>query len=302
MFVLEDIVKLFSVDKIIGNNKVKIKNLVELKNYTSDPSDLTWSNDKNLFKLEAFKSGTFICSPKVLENKLNENLTYIITEKPRKLFQDILTKYFYLPPVLGNISADARIHPSVKLGKNCSIGSGTIIEENCEIGDNSFIGYNNVILKNTKISQQVFIGNNNTIGAAGFGYEKDENGDFILIPHIGNVVIRKGVEVGNNTCIDRAVLGSTIIGENCKIDNLVHIAHGVDLGRNSMVIANAMVAGSVKTGENVWIAPSANIMNGTEIGENSTIGLGAVILKSVEANSIMVGNPARNLRNQSPNK
>ena len=69
-----------------------------------------------------------------------------------------------------------------------------------------------------------------------------------------------------------------------------------------MVIANAMVAGSVKTGENVWIAPSANIMNGTEIGENSTIGLGAVILKSVEANSIMVGNPARNLRNQSPNK
>lgn len=105
--------------------------------------------------------------------------------------------------------------------------------------------HNTVILKDTIIEDNVVIGANNTIGGVGFGYEKDREGNFELIPHIGNVHIKRNVEIGNNTCIDRAVLGSTILEENVKVDNLVHIAHGVFVGRNSVVIANAMVAGSV---------------------------------------------------------
>ncbi len=90
---------------------------------------------------------------------------------------------------------------------------------------------------------------------------KNEEGKYSIIPHMGNVVIKNQVEIGNNTCIDRAVLGSTIINENVKIDNLVHISHGVSLGANSLIIANTMIAGSSIIGENVWVSPSSSILN-----------------------------------------
>jgi UDP-3-O-[3-hydroxymyristoyl] glucosamine N-acyltransferase len=116
-----------------------------------------------------------------------------------------------------------------------------------------------------------------------------------LIPHIGNVVIEEGVEIGNCTCIDKAVLGSTILRKNCKIDNLVHIAHGVEIGENALIIAHAMVAGSVHVGKNSWIAPGALIINQVSVGENTTVGLGAVVIKDVADNQTVVGNPARNI-------
>jgi UDP-3-O-[3-hydroxymyristoyl] glucosamine N-acyltransferase len=142
----------------------------------------------------------------------------------------------------------------------------------------------------------VKVGCNCTIGGTGFGYEKDENGEFQLIPHLGNVVLEDYVEIGNNTCIDRAVLGSTILEENVKVDNLVHIAHGVKVMRNSVVIANAMVAGSVVIGENSWISPSVSILNQKKVGNNALVGLGAVVIKDVEDNDIIVGNPGKSIK------
>ena len=148
-------------------------------------------------------------------------------------------------------------------------------------------------MDNTIIGNNVTIGCNNTIGGIGFGYEKDEFGEYKLIKHIGNVVINDGVEIGNNTCIDRGVIGSTIIGENCKIDNLVHIAHGVNIGKNSLIIANSMIAGSVTIGENVWVAPSTSIINGISIGNNSMTGIGALIIKEIKDSELHIGSPAK---------
>jgi UDP-3-O-[3-hydroxymyristoyl] glucosamine N-acyltransferase len=127
----------------------------------------------------------------------------------------------------------------------------------------------------------------------GFGYEKDEDGHYQVIPHIGGVLIEENVEIGNNTCIDRAVLGNTILKKNCKIDNLVHIAHGVIVGENSLVIAHAMVGGSTVIGDNVWVAPNAALINKITIGDNATIGLGAVVVKNVGENDTVIGNPAK---------
>jgi UDP-3-O-[3-hydroxymyristoyl] glucosamine N-acyltransferase len=152
-----------------------------------------------------------------------------------------------------------------------------------------------VIKKNTVIEANSSVGCNCTIGGVGFGYEKNSDGDFELIPHIGNVVLKNNVEVGNNTTIDRAVLGSAILHENVKVDNLVHIAHGVQIGRNSMIIANFMIAGSVIIGENSWIAPSSSILYKVVIEENVTVGLGAVVLKNVPKGDVIVGNPGRKL-------
>jgi UDP-3-O-[3-hydroxymyristoyl] glucosamine N-acyltransferase len=164
------------------------------------------------------------------------------------------------------------------------------------MGQNVKIGHNSVILDNTIIGSNVTIGCNNTIGGIGFGYEKNEFGEYELIKHIGNVVINDGVEIGNNTCIDRGVIGSTIIGENCKIDNLVHIAHGVNIGKNSLIIANSMIAGSVTIGENVWVAPSTSIINGVKIGDNSMTGIGTVVIRDIGNNELHIGIPSKKIK------
>jgi len=117
------------------------------------------------------------------------------------------------------------------------------------------------------------------------------------LPHIGNVLIYDKVEIGNNTCIDRAVLGSTIIHENVKIDNLVHIAHGVVIQENSLIIAHAMIGGSAEIGKNVWIAPGALIINKGKVEDDSVVGMGAVVIKKVDKRAIVAGNPAKFLKN-----
>jgi UDP-3-O-[3-hydroxymyristoyl] glucosamine N-acyltransferase len=170
-----------------------------------------------------------------------------------------------------------------------------IIEANCKIGNNTTILHNTSILEGTTIGSQVTIGCNNTIGNYGFGYEKDVEGDYFPLYHVGHVIIHDHVEIHNNTCIDRGVLGPTEIHENVKIDNLVHIAHGVIIERNSLVIANAMIAGSSLVGENSWIAPSVSIKNKVIIARDTMTGIGAVILKNTESNQTYIGNPATTL-------
>ena len=116
-----------------------------------------------------------------------------------------------------------------------------------------------------------------------------------LIHHIGNVILKEGVEIGNNTAIDRGVIGSTVLHKNVKVDNLVHIAHGVVIHENSMIIANTMIAGSAIIEKNTWVAPSASIINNVIVGEESVIGMGAVVIRNIENQSIAVGNPAKRL-------
>lgn len=140
------------------------------------------------------------------------------------------------------------------------------------------------------------IGWNNTIGSDGFGYAREEDGTLVKIPHAGNVVIEENVEIGSNTCIDRAVVGSTVIGAGTKIDNLVHIAHGVKIGKNCLIAAGAVIGGSCEIGDNCNIWVHASIKNKVKIGSNCIIGAGAVVLTDVPDNSVFVGNPAKFLR------
>jgi UDP-3-O-[3-hydroxymyristoyl] glucosamine N-acyltransferase len=208
----------------------------------------------------------------------------------------VLKEFFVSKPAADYISPKASIHPSVKIGKHVSIGDFTVIEQGCVIGDHSVIGHNNILHEKTIIGNHVKIGSNNTIGGVGFGYEKDEQGNYEVLPHIGNVVIKDKVEIGNNTCIDRAVLGSTLIGENVKIDNLVHVAHGVTIGENTLVIAHAMLGGSCVIGKNCWIAPHASIINKGIVEDGALVGMGAVVLKPVKAGTVVAGNPAKYLK------
>lgn len=288
---IEDILEVIKYKEFKGNRELRIKNVMPLQVTNNLDDVLMWVNEKNIDKLALLKKGTVIC-PAGASFDYNENVNYIFTEKPREAFRNVL-EYFFMEAPRSGIEKNVHIHESVTLGENCYIGINVVIEKDCKIGDNCQIDHNSVIKHGTLISNKVTIGANCTIGGVGFGYEKDADGIYTFMPHLGNVIIDSNVEIGNNVCIDRAVLGSTHLSKNVKVDNFVHIAHGVFIDENSLLIAHSMIAGSTRIGKNVWVAPSSSIINACQVGDNATIGMGAVVVKTVEEGKIVVGNPAR---------
>jgi UDP-3-O-[3-hydroxymyristoyl] glucosamine N-acyltransferase len=278
------------------DENLEIKNALAITDPNFSKNSIGWCSDKNLHLIENVNAGVVIVSNELYRQNEGKqaNLILIPVENPRQAFQKVLQAFFYSKPVYGQISEQAVIHETAKFDPaNVSIGPNVVIEEGCQLGHNVVVGANTVIKSNTVIHDHCTIGSNCTIGGVGFGYELNEQNEYELMPHIGNVLIHSHVEIGNNVCIDKAVMGSTIIGEHVKIDNLVHIAHGVQIGRNSLIIANAMIAGSVKIGDNVWVAPSSSIRQKLELGNDSLVGLGSVVVKDVKANTIVAGNPAK---------
>lgn len=275
-----------------GNEQAEVNQLIPLDLSNTRADVLMWVNEKNLSSLDGITHGSIIC-PDNSEPR-HANCNYILSTNPRQTFQKVLELFFNRKrvPVISNHAA---IHTSAKIGANVFIGDFVVIEEDCIIGDNVSIDHNTVIKAGTVIHKNVTIGSNCTIGGVGFGYEKNPDGHYELIQHIGNVILKESVDIGNNTCIDRAVLGSTVLNENVKVDNLVHIAHGVTIGKNSLIIANTMIGGSTHIGENVWVAPSTSILNKKTIGSNSVMGMGAVVLKDVTEGQVIVGNPGKPL-------
>lgn len=293
MVKLSDIIDIINPKKIVGTVSDKSVSKTIALDVVNEADDiLMWVSEKNQTQLKEINHGVIICST-VSEIPDNTHCTYLMCDNPRLAFQAVLT-HFFLPPREIGIAKSAIIHETVQLGENLFIGQNVVIEADCVIGDFVSINHNTVILKNTIIGVHVKIGCNSVIGSQGFGFEKDDSGKQVAIPHLGNVILNDDVEIGNNVCIDRAIMGSTILEKNVKLDNLVHIAHGVHIGENTLVIANATICGSVTVGKNCWIAPSATVLNKKNIGDNVTVGLAAVVMTNVPDNTIMIGHPADN--------
>ncbi|MDX1445671.1 UDP-3-O-(3-hydroxymyristoyl)glucosamine N-acyltransferase [Lishizhenia sp.] len=157
------------------------------------------------------------------------------------------------------IGDNVKIYPNVYIGENVKIGAGTIINPGAAVYADCVVGENCLIHGGA------------IIGADGFGFAPDENGEFQKVPQIGNVVLEDNVEVGSNATIDRATLGSTILRRGVKLDNLVHLAHNVEVGRNSAMAAQVGVAGSAKIGENVMIGGQAGISGHIKIADRTKV-------------------------------
>jgi UDP-3-O-[3-hydroxymyristoyl] glucosamine N-acyltransferase len=282
-----------------GDPSLEIHRAMTIDNVDFDAHSIGWCSDTNTEKLSRLKNGNVLVS-KQAKQQINfdlQDLNLIEVENPRGAFATVLRELFVPKTNFGQIEISAFIHETVVIAKaHVTIGCNVVIEENCTIGNRVNIGHNTVIKAGTIVADDVIIGSNCTIGAVGFGYEQDESGNYILMPHIGNVKLDAFVEIGNNVCIDRAVMGSTHLAQHVKVDNLVHIAHGVQIGKNSLIIANSMIAGSVVIGKNVWVAPSSSVKQKTTIGDNALIGMGTVVLGDVNESEIVVGVPAKPIR------
>ena len=192
------------------------------------------------------------------------------------------------PHAPASVAASAAVDPSARLAAGVVVGEGVVIGARVEVGPNA-------VLAHCSLHDGVRVGPSCTIGADGFGYTRDADGVLVPFPHLGRVVIEAGATVGANTCVDRGALGETRIGARTRIDNLVHVAHNVQIGADCAVIARAMIAGGVTVGDRAWIAPSASILNQVTVGADAVVGMGAVVIRDVAPGSTVVGNPARPL-------
>lgn len=235
------------------------------------------------------KARTIICDCIPSDYLIYSNKCLIISTKPKLLFVKIINAALQ-NNFQWEIHPTAVIHPGAIIAKKVYIGAHVFIGKS-EIGENTIIQSNVSIYDNVKIGSNVIIDSGAVIGAAGFGFVRDEDGVPHQFPQLGGVVIEDDVEIGANTCIDRGALEDTIIRKGAKIDNLVQIAHNVEIGKYTYIISQTVIAGSTKIGEKCWIAPSF-ILNKITIGDNVTIGFGSVVLKSVPSGETYMGNPA----------
>jgi len=283
-------------------------------------------------KIEEASSGTltFLANPKYEEyiyntkasivlvnsdfspsNNLPSNLTLIKVENAYESLAKLLQIYENMNQQNEGIEEPVFIHPTAKIGKSVyigafsHIGANTVIGDNCQIfshchiGNDSVLGEGSKLYAGVKVYNKIKIGINCTIhsgaviGSDGFGFAPNKDNEYQKVPQIGNVIIHDYVEIGANTTIDRATMGSTVIGKGVKLDNLVQIAHNVEIGANTVIAAQTGVAGSTKIGKDVMIGGQVGIVGHIKIADGTKIaaqsGIGGNI---IEENQIVQGSPA----------
>lgn len=276
----------------IGNDDYELTGFASLDAY--EPGKITWVKKKeNYEKLENCVEITTA----VIQKGISVDIpNQIISANSKEVFFAILRNFWgkeERPSGVGTgtfISQEAEVNQSASIGCNCSIVG------NVKIGANTIIENNVSIIHNVVIGEDCLIHSGAIIGSDGFGFGFGEDGLPVKIEHFGGVVIGKRVEVGANTCIDRGTIDNTIIHDDVKIDNLVHIAHNVEIGKGAIVIAGSIICGSVRLGEKSYVAPGGIVKNQLNIGDNAFVGLGAVVTESVDPSSVVVGVPAKKIR------
>ena len=241
-------------------------------------------------------SDLVVIAPREVEAGLHSGFLVRVTN-PRLAFVKAL-KHFARPPLPTGIESTAVRGRDTVLGDDVYLGHGVVIGDGVTIGDGTIIHENVVVKDRCRVGRNCTLHPGVVIGADGFGYEQDDDGEWIKFEHIGNVVIEDEVEIGANTCVDRGILGATLIKRRAKIDNLCHIAHNVVVGEGSFVIALTMVGGSTTIGDGAWVAPGAVLRNGIEIGPGTMVGLGALVLEDVPAGQVVAGFPAKVIRSR----
>lgn len=215
----------------------------------------------------------------------------IAATNPRLAFARAL-KFLEFEPGFIEANTPPLIHPSAQINSTAALGMGV------QIGARTVIGHNVIVADGVTIGSDCVIKSNSVIGEAGFGFERDETGLPVRILHLGSVIIGDRVEIGSLNTICRATLGRTIIENDVKTDDHVHIAHNCRVRRGALLTACTELSGGVDVGEFAWIGPNTSVMQKVIIGNSAKIGIGSNVTKSIPDGVTVGGNPARALLNQ----
>lgn len=270
------------------------------------PQDISFAVPPHVEHCHLSKAGVMVLShddPKL------DGRPVIRVENPRAAFAALLELFRAPEEVERVISPLAYIAPTAKIGSNVAVQPFAVIEDGAEIGNGSVIyphvyvgkrvkiGCDCIVYPSVTIREDCVLGDRvilqagSVIGGDGFGYVT-QNGKHSKVLQTGNVVLQDDVEIGNNTCIDRATVDSTIVGKGTKIDNLVHLGHNDILGENCLVVAHVGISGSVTVGNNVTFAGQVGTVGHITIGDNCVFGGKTGITNNIPANSFMAGFPA----------
>ena len=294
--------------EVEGNPEIEVSKLSKIEE--GGPESLSFLANPKYTQFIYTTKASIVIVNKIFKVEKEINSTLIRVEDAYKSFSKLLEYYNQVKmnktgiesPVFISKSAiygeNVYIGAFAYLGENIKIGNNTKIYPNVYIGDNVTIGDNVMLFSGAKIYSDTIIGDNCVIhssailGADGFGFAPNEQGEFIKVPQTGNVIIEDNVDVGAATSIDRATLGSTIIRKGVKLDNHIQIAHNVEIGKNTVIAAQTGIAGSAKIGENCMIGGQVGIVGHITIGNNVKIQAQSGIGRNVKDNEILQGSPA----------
>lgn len=303
---IRDVVK----GELTGNTTQAITGPEELGQATV--SQITFIGNKKYAKLwETSKACAAIINEDI-PLQPGENRAFIRVKNADIAMAELLEMFVEASPVFDvDIHPTAVIHATATVGTGCkigagcyigagvSIGNGTVLYPNVTILDYTTIGVHTALWPGTVIRERCIVGSycilhsNVSIGADGFGFRPSPDGKgLIKIPHIGNVVIGNGVEIGANSCVDRGKFSSTIVGDGCKIDNLIQIGHNSKMGRCCIMAGASGLAGSVTLGDGVIIGGGARISDHVTLGNGVTVGGNSGVINDVPDGGKVMGYPA----------
>lgn len=293
--------------KVFGQSEIKVNTISKIEE--GKPGSLSFlANPKYTKYIYDTKASVVIVNEDFIPER-EISATLIKVDDAYQAFALLLEIYQQYKENKTGIAKSSVVENSAVLGKNLYIGANVYIGNNSKIGDNckiypnTYIGDNVFIGKDTKIFSGVniysesIIGKGCTfhsgviIGSDGFGFAPQNNEEFKKVPQIGNVIIKDHVEIGANAAIDRATIGSTIIGKGVKLDNLVQIAHNVEIGENTVIAALSGVSGSTKIGKNCMIGGQVGFAGHLTISDNVKIGAQSGVHKNLPEGVVVQGSP-----------
>ncbi len=300
--------------ELVGSTDCEITGPEQLE--LANDTQITFIGSKKYVKLWAESKACAAIINEDLAVEPGENRALIKVKNADLAMAQLLEMFNPEPPIFEEeIHTTAVIHATAKIGERCKIGAGCYIGKDVVLGndvtiypnvtilDLTTIGKNTTIWSGTVIRERCIIGMycilhaNVTIGADGFGYRPSEDGrGLVKIPQIGNVVIGNGVEIGSGTCIDRGKFSSTIVGDGCKIDNLVQIGHNSKMGRCCLMAGSSGLAGSVTLGDGVIVGGGACISDHVTLGSGVLVGGQSGVINDFPAGKKILGYPAIDAR------
>jgi UDP-3-O-[3-hydroxymyristoyl] glucosamine N-acyltransferase len=303
----------FLQGEVVGNPEVKVNNVAKIEE--AAPGTLAFLANPKYNKYLYTTKASIVLINKDFELEESVMLTLIKVDNAYESFAKLLELAEQAKPVKQGISELAYIEESAKIGNGVYIAPFVYIGENVVIGDNAklfphvFIDDNVTVKKNTQlysgvkvyhecvIGESCIIHSGAVIGSDGFGFAADENNVYRKIPQLGNVIVEDHVEIGSNTTIDRATMGSTFIKQGAKLDNLNQIGHNVQIGENTVIAAQSGIAGSTKIGKNCQFGGQSGVAPHIQIADGVKVTPQAGIPNTIkEPGSIVMGTPAFNIR------